>query len=124
MAGGQSATIPDDESLRRLYPRLLLGAHRRLAYMDVLHETTAEDVVHDALEALLEGKCPQHINVDAFLFNRIRRPSRTALATGRPARRSSPITTHRRAARCRRRSPTSSPTTTPSRAGCARSLST
>lgn len=72
MARSETGKIPDDDALRRLYPRLLLGAQRRLAHMDLLHETSPEDLVQDALEALLSDKCPPDVDVEGFLFNRIR----------------------------------------------------
>lgn len=72
MARAKTAQIPSDDELRRLYPRLLLGAYWRLAYLDLLHEVDADDVVQDAFETLLTGKCPRDVDVSAFLFNRVR----------------------------------------------------
>lgn len=72
MARKRTVQIPSDDELKRLYPRLLLAAYWRLAYLDLLHEVDAEDIVQDSFESLLVGKCPPDVDVSAFLFNRVR----------------------------------------------------
>lgn len=68
----EQRSLPSDEELLRVHPRLLLAAQRRLRAANLLGETTAEDVVQDAYLALLERSPPADVELDAFLFTTIK----------------------------------------------------
>lgn len=72
MSKTPTAPIPDDETLRGLYPRLLVAAQRRLSGVETA-AVDAEDLVQDAIGALLADQCPPDVPVEAFLRNHIRR---------------------------------------------------
>jgi len=73
MAVSLKASVPEEDSqsqrIRVVYPRLLLAARRRLDRSGV--EGEPEDVVHAAVLALLKGRCPQEVDIEAFLRKKI-----------------------------------------------------